>query len=442
MLGNSSGDNTEHADFAHVANGPLAVVYASDGRAPDNLPTGQFEALKYNVYVAELPTGGGGAVELAEAELAKPTKAGAARPRYTETVGGKRYTLLWGDCHRHTDIRGHSGVDGSVLDSFRYAFDAAGLDFMGFGDHNQVTALDWPDGLRPYSWWWTQKATDMMHTPPLFCGVYSYEHSLGSPSGHRNVIFLKRGGPLRLADRSKDSPDNLPPNLWKFMEESALTQPGQKVVIVPHTFAAGPLADWNWPNAPFDCLLEIYQGCRGSYEAWGLPAGEKRGPTQTTEKGHFAQDALNVGNRYGFVSFSDHNSTHNSFACVWAEDVSREGIIDAMLARRTYAASDEILLDVTADGHMMGEEFNVTEAPTFKVKISAPDTILRVDVVKNGQYVYTTEPKARQCSFSYRDTEAAPGTSYYYVRVFQRDPEAPEGDPEMAWASPFYVNYQ
>jgi len=28
------------------------------------------------------------------------------------------------------------------------------------------------------------------------------------------------------------------------------------------------------------------------------------------------------------------------------------------------------------------------------------------------------------------------------VRVFQRDPEAPDGDPEIAWASPFFVNYQ
>lgn len=442
MLADSSGQNTQHAAFAQVPNGPLAVAYASDGRSPDNLPIGQPEALKYNVYLAFLPDGAGGAVELTEVQPPKPQKAGPRRRRYSKKIGGKTYTLLWGDCHRHTDIRGHSSVDGSVLDSYRYAFDAAALDFVGMGDHNQVTALTWPDGLRPYHWWWTQKAADLMHTPPGFVGLYSYEHSLNRPSGHRNVIFLKRGGPLRLADRSKDSPDNLPPNLWKWMEENALAQRGQKIAIVPHTFASGPLADWNWPNAPFDCLLEIYQGCRGSYEAWGLPPGEKRGPTQTDQKGHFAQDALNVGNRYGFVSFSDHNSTHNSFACIWAESATREGILDAMLARRTYAASDEILLDVTADGHMMGEEFTAAEPPTLKVDITAPDTILRVDVVKNGLYVYTHEPNARQFSFWYRDTDPQPGTSYYYVRVFQRDPDAPDGDPEMAWASPFFVNYQ
>jgi hypothetical protein len=42
-------------------------------------------------------------------------------------------------------------------------------------------------------------------------------------------------------------------------------------------FAAGrPIADFNWQNARFDCLLEIYQGARSSYEAWQAPGGEKR----------------------------------------------------------------------------------------------------------------------------------------------------------------------
>ena len=108
-------------------------------------------------------------------------------------------------------------------------------------------------------------------------------------------------------------------------------------MIVPHTFGAGPLADFNWPNARFDCLLEMYQGCRGSYESWRAPDKEKRGGTQVDEKGHFAQDALAAGNIYGFVSFSDHGSTHNSWACVWAPPVDRAGVLAGMLDRRPAA---------------------------------------------------------------------------------------------------------
>lgn len=440
----SSGHNSQLASVARRPDGGVAAAYASDGRARDVVPTDQMHALHYNVYVADYPAGGGPVkTALANAALPAPGTRGPRRPRHAMTVSGKTYTLLFGDAHRHTDIRGHSGVDGSVLDTYRYAIDAAQLDWLGTADHNEVLGGRWPDGLRDYQWWWTQKAVDLFTHSPVFTGVYSYEHSMGRPAGHRNVLFLKRGAPLRPIDRNKDA-DNQPPAMWKWWEENVLTQPGQKTVIVPHTFAAGPLADWNWPNARFDCLLEIYQGCRGSYEAWRLPEKEKRGPTQTDEAGHFAQDALGKGNVYGFVSFSDHGSTHNSWAGVWALDQNRKGLLDGLYDRRTYAASDEIILKTTADKYMPGEEFQALagQPPRIEATVEAPDTILRIDVVKDGKYIYTTRPAARAAQISFRDTGAQPGKAYYYVRVFQRDPENPEGDPEIAWASPFYVTYR
>jgi len=289
----SSGRNTQWADMAVGADGRVLVVYASDGRAPDNLPKDQVHALIYGVFISALERGGGLAdVELAKAELPPPARDFRRRPRTT--------------------------------------------------------------------------------------------------------------------------------------------------------FAAGPLAEWNWPNARFDCLLEIYQGCRGSYEAWNLPTGEKRGGTQTRKPGHFAQDALARGNRYGFVSFSDHRSTHNSYAAVWVEDVSREGILEGLYARRTFAASDEIVLKVTAGEHAVGEEFTAdADSPVnLVIEAKAPDTILRVDVVKDGKYIWTRNPKSREFRAEFRDTDVKKGECYYYVRLFQRDPEAPEGDPEMAWSSPFFVKYE
>jgi hypothetical protein len=441
----SSGHNTQRASLALTRDGTLAVGYSSDGRSQTNLPTDQAHALHYNVYVSNLPRGSGPPQPaFREASLPPPAARPPLRKRHTMTAGGKTYRLLLGDAHRHTDIRGHSGVDGSVLDTYRYAMDAAQLDWLGTADHNEALGGRWPDGLRDYQWWYTQKTVDLMTHAPTFIGVYSYEHSLARPAGHRNILFLKRGAPLRMIDRERRKEDNLPPNLWKWMEENVLSQRGQKSVIVPHTFGAGPLADWDWPNARFDCLLEIYQGCRGSYEAWRLPEKEKRGPTQTDEPGHFAQDALARGNIYGYVSFSDHGSTHNSWAGVWSLTEDRAGLLEAMYARRTYAASDEIILTVTAGGRMVGEEFTAAaaEPPLIEASIQAPDALLRVDVVKDGKYVYTTRPNGRAASIRFRDGDVKAGRSYYYVRVFQRDPEAPDGDPEIAWASPFYVTYQ
>ncbi|MEO7649695.1 MAG: hypothetical protein ABIZ80_04455, partial [Bryobacteraceae bacterium] len=441
----SSGQNSQHASVALSPAGTLSVAYSSDGRSPKNLPTEQAHALHYNVFLSALPKGDGPPpASFTDASLPAPAAKPAPRPRQTMTAGGKKYTLLMGDAHRHTDIRGHSGVDGSVLDTYRYAIDAAQLDWLGTADHNEVTGGRWPDGLRDYQWWTVQKTVDLMTHGPSFIGVYSYEHSMVRPAGHRNILFLKRGAPLRMIDRERKPDDSLPPELWKWMEANVFTQPGQKSVIVPHTFGAGPLADFNWPNARFDCLLEMYQGARGSYEAFRAPEKEKRGPTQVDEPGHFAQDALAKGNVYGFVSFSDHGSTHNSWAAVWAPTVDRAGILEGMYARRTYAASDEIIIKVRADGKMPGEEFSAPagKPPLIEASVEAPDTIVRIDVVKDAKFVFTTRPNARTATVKYRDNDTKPGKSYYYLRVFQRDSENPDGDPEIGWASPFYVTYK
>jgi hypothetical protein len=443
----SSGHNSQHASLSLSPEGLLSAGYSSDGRAPGDRLSDPVHAPHYNVYVSNLPKGDAPPkVTLLDAPLPPALTPSAPRERIALTAGGKTYRLLMGDAHRHTDIRGHSGVDGSILDTYRYAMDAAKLDWLGVSDHNEVVGGRWPDGVRDYQWWYTQKAVDLMSHPPVFIGVYSYEHSLNRPSGHRNVLFLKRGGPLRVADRERVPEDNLPPNLWKWMQEHALTQPGQRVVIVPHTFGerTQPLADWNWENPRFDCLMEIYQGARSSYEAYQAPQAERRGGSQIDEKGHFAQDALGKGFIYGFVSFSDHGSTHNSWAAVWSPTEDRAGLFDGLYGRRTYAASDEMLIKATAAGHMPGEEFtaSATQPPLIEASIAAPDELVRIDVVKDGKYIYTTHPQGRSAKLSFRDTDAKPGKNYYYLRFFQRDTEKPDGYPEIAWTSPWYVTYR
>ena len=116
-----------------------------------------------------------------------------------------------------------------------------------------------------------------------------------------------------------------------------------------------------------------------------------------------------------------------------------------MLLRRTYAATDEIVLKLTAgEQHTMGAVFeaDVDDPPALNIKIESPDEMRRVDIIKNGMHVYTKQPGGKTFETVFRDFDVTPGKAYYYVRVLQRDPEAPDGDPEIAWSSPIFVRYR
>ena len=435
QLPNSTGRNTQYAGVATDNAGKLHAVYSTDNRFPGMPFPDKIAANKYQVLDWALTTGPG-PVETPQAAPAGPELLEeTGRERTVATYGGTQYQLLFGDLHRHTDIRGHGGVDGSVVDTYRYALDAAQLDFLGVTDHNQATGGRWLDGVRDYQWWDIQRKADLFYFPPRFMGIYAYEHSMSSPAGHRNVIFADRGGRLRLVDRAKPE-DNLPERLWKFFAKDA------NVVDIPHTFAESTQsrALWDWPNPTMEPVLEIYQGARSSYEARDLPEGLRKGRSQVTEGPHFAQDALDKGLKYGFIASSDHFSTHNSYACVWVPVVTRLALVDALKARRCYAATDDIIVTATLNGRPLGEAFKVGKRPRLTAEVTAPNTIRRIDIIRDGMVVYTTRPNQDHASFSWTDNDLQSGQHYYYLRIVQEDVEAPEGDPEMAWLSPWFVS--
>jgi hypothetical protein len=73
------------------------------------------------------------------------------------------------------------GRDGTIWDAYRYAIDVAALDWIGCCDHDNGHG-------RQYTWWMTQKLTDLFHVPGPFTPMFSYERSVAYPEGHRNVI--------------------------------------------------------------------------------------------------------------------------------------------------------------------------------------------------------------------------------------------------------------
>jgi hypothetical protein len=355
---------------------------------------------------------------------------------------GGTYSIFRGDLHRHTDISSDGNNDGALLEAYRYARDAAALDFVGVTDHNFSSGVD-----LPYNWWRSQKVADLFHVPKSFVTFYSYERSIEYPNGHRNIFFTQRGVPTRPLSQEEDRGIEGAEGLFWYLRRF-------NGFSIPHTTGRTSGTDWRDNDPAVESLLEIYQGMRDTYEYPGAPKPKrlwsdfvdrsKRLPAELSDEASpffrrlgFAWNALAKGYKLGFIASSDHVSTHIAFACLIAKELTRESLLEAVRARRAYGATDNIILDVrfaASDGeHMMGEEFTSRSPVRIRAKVLGTGPIRQLDVIRNSRIVYTRPAGPAELEFEYREPEMPAGTSYYYVRVVQEN-------GEMAWGSPVWVH--
>ncbi len=79
-----------------------------------------------------------------------------------------------------------------------------------------------------------------------------------------------------------------------------------------------------------------------------------------------------------------------------ADETSRPAIIDAFKQRHSYAATDNIMLDVRCGDHLMGDEFETSQKPTLSIEAHGTTPIARVQVIRDNKYLDMTEPKTRE----------------------------------------------
>lgn len=345
---------------------------------------------------------------------------------------GKELRILRGEFHRHTEISGDGGGDGPLEDMWRYGIDAAGMDWLGNGDHDNGNG-------REYSWWLTQKTTDAFMVPDHFTPMFSYERSVSYPEGHRNVVFAQRGvrtlPRLPISDPRVFEPAPDTAMLYKYLHQFG-------GVCASHTSVGTMGTDWRNNDPEVEPMVEVYQGARQNYEYPGCP----RCPTAEDaiggwEPAGFICNALLKGVKFSFESSSDHGSTHISYAMIYAEESTREGILAAMKKRHTYGATDNIIAETrctASDGQrmMMGDEFTVKGAPSIDIKLIGTTPLSRVVIVKDNEEVSITTPGTKEVQFTWTDPKPVAGkTCYYYVRGEQ-------DNGELVWASPMWITLQ
>jgi hypothetical protein len=404
--------------------GSLQLVWNSDGRTLHNAAPGQ-----QRLYAATLGPGPWATpLDLQPTSVPNVTAApphpnepaDVARLRaYRAEVDGKTYRPVRGDMHRHTDLSWDGNRDGSLFDAYRYALDAAAFEYLGVADHQA--------GETQYSWWLSQKAVTLFTVPGCFAPLYGYERSLEYPNGHRNAMFADAGIPVFPIPEAERLGKEGAGRFYQYLHAN-------RGISMPHTSATGAGTDWRDNDPEVEPLVEIYQGYRNNYEHEGAPRASKR---RERPEG-FVWNAWKKGYRLGVQSSSDHVSTHGSYAILYATEVSRAAILEAIRARRAYAATDNILLDFRVNGHMMGEAFRSAETPLLTAYIAGTAPIRKVAVIRNNTYIHTGTPSAEGATsfrFSYLDNQPLSGGSYYYIRVEQTD-------GQLAWSSPIWIERQ
>ncbi len=437
-LADSDGLGDNRPSILALGSGDLLIGQSMDHRlSPLPAGTPQADGVNSDIYALELPvtrtqtapqlTKIGQVTPSAPDPAAAGEAAAIALTRsYRPTVNGQPLQLVRGDYHRHTELSFDGHFDGPLEDAYRYAIDAAGLNWFGCCDHDNGSA-------REYSWWMVQKFSDAYHLGSQFTPMFYYERSVDYPEGHRNIQFATRGIrplprlPISAVTSTAPAPDtNM---LYTYLHFFG-------GISAPHTSATDQGTDWRNNDPQVEPFVEIYQGDRQDYEMPGAPrANSASDSISGYEPAGYVSNALGKGYLLAFEASSDHVSTHISYTNLWVTAPTRAAIISAMQNRRMYGSTDDIVADFRSGTYYMGQSFSTSAAPIFTVRLFGTAAFQNVSVIKNGNVVYSTSGD-KVVSFTWQDPAITKGqTSYYYVRGLQTD-------GNIVWVSPMWVTQQ
>ncbi len=333
--------------------------------------------------------------------------------------------VYWGDLHGHSGL---SDGTGTPEDYYRYARDIAALDVAALTDHDHwgmqpLSETPEPVGGDRRAGAGLPRARDASSPSSATSG------RAGSTATATSSTSRTRAQVLSSVDPAFESPLQL----WDALR-------GEPALTIAHHTAGGPIAT-NWeipPDPELEPVTEV-SSVHGSSEAPDSPRVIYR-PVD----GHFARDALDRGYRLGFVGSGDGHDGHpglshlaspnGGLVAILAEELTREGVLAALRARRVYATNGpRILLHATLDGAPMGAAVGPSSKSTLEILVVAPAALERLDLVRSGEVVRTVAAEGYREMRLEETVRGLESGEYLYVRAVQQDGGA-------AWSSPFFVD--
>ncbi len=347
------------------------------------------------------------------------------------TVEEPPVRLYWGDTHCHSCASGDTSSISEFITpgaGYRYARDVAHLDFCAVTDHSEDLHV------APEDWDMVRRAAAEAYEPGRFVTFSAYEatHRPQRRDGDKNVYFLDD-------DRSCVTEGNTEETYAALKRQT-----GDRVMVIPHLHVP---TNWEKHDPELEYVVEVYShwGCGFSPESRPrIVPGRERPPESCVTH------ALERGIRLGFIASADHSCGHpgddfwwrfSSFqgglAAVYAEELTREGIWNALRARHCYATTRaRILLRFSVNGRPMGSEISLPpeEPRQLFLEVNGTCAIEELRIMRSSELLHAAPGRGRRdVELEIEDAGTERETDYYYVHVTQRD-------GEQAWASGVWVS--
>ena len=216
------------------------------------------------------------------------------------------------------------------------------------------------------------------HDFPIFLG---YEWQGAGLDGDHNVFYLDDDMPIHTPLRYE--------TLCEKLEKG-------RAIAIPHHLAyqVGERGkNWATHNPDYSPFAEIYSshGCSESdHMNLSMQRHVHMGPRTS---GGTVNEGLEQGHKVGIIASGDNHSTPavygHGYMGVWAKDLTRESLWEAMLAKRVYGVTgDRIQLQYSANGESMGSTINTDDSTLqHKINIEGSDSIHRVELYRNNLLV-------------------------------------------------------